>query len=280
MPVSIEFRSRNNAARKYDSTLLSQFPKDAREDILKQLRAIATLYVRDDGLKLAAALQNAANRKLAQVARFIAKEVIGIRSVPADQEDDGHWIPQTEFTEVEIDGRSGPDWLGLSGRYMDRMSHDRKAKKNYDAHFLKHGNLRRAVAAAGPAIVSATGGVQARVEVVKQADVGKKGTTRVANLMITYAPAARSSGILPGLINGDPLGSFNPNLSFEKRLGFSPETMAKLKGPGDGYIHRPLIQPVVSYWLVYRVPQEIARVFNSFSNKQAGSKAYALQGGR
>lgn len=68
---------------------------------------------------------------------------------------------------------------------------------------------------------------------------------------------------LPGLRTGS-VADFNPNLSFEKALGLSDEMIEKLRGPfgGNPMYHRPLLQPIFTYWVLNRIPNRVANIIN------------------
>lgn len=60
---------------------------------------------------------------------------------------------------------------------------------------------------------------------------------------------------LPGLQAGDP-GEIDESMRFERALGISPDSLKKLKGI-DKY-HRPMLQPIFTYWALSRIPRIVA----------------------
>ncbi len=89
--------------------------------------------------------------------------------------------------------------------------------------------------------------------------IGKGKKIPVSNIKLILLPNAYASQS-PGLKSGK-MGGFDSSMKFETMLGLSPEAITKLRGPvipnqGDIY-HRPLLQPVFSYWTFYKIPQVI-----------------------
>lgn len=87
----------------------------------------------------------------------------------------------------------------------------------------------------------------------------------MGNLTLNLMPGINRN-LLGGITAGD-LNKGDPNLGFEQKLGFSPSAIRKLRGAGKGTFvipgtHRPLLQPVFTYWTLNRVPQMIARAIN------------------
>lgn len=76
-----------------------------------------------------------------------------------------------------------------------------------------------------------------------------KGT--IAHIEVAFMGRA-ARGALPGYTAGDWTLS-SPGQAFEKTLGLGAENEEKLLGPTDG--NRPLIQPVINYFLLYRYPR-------------------------
>ncbi|CCV12938.1 hypothetical protein [Mesorhizobium sp. STM 4661] len=86
----------------------------------------------------------------------------------------------------------------------------------------------------------------------------------VGRLRITLLPRTPRSA-LPGLLSGN-LGDTNNNMSFEKSLGMSEDAITKLRGPMNGtynLANRPLLQPVFTYWSLFRIPNKIAAALDA-----------------
>lgn len=77
------------------------------------------------------------------------------------------------------------------------------------------------------------------------------------NINPTYLPA----------LMGSKNGKWDPNVGFEKALGFRGLDLEKLRGPRldfgsedrNVHVHRPLLQPVFTYWTLFQIPNAIAR---------------------
>ena len=78
----------------------------------------------------------------------------------------------------------------------------------------------------------------------------------VSNVRLTILPNIYPSR-LPGVKTGN-VRDHDKSMGFETALGLSPDIVAKLRGPvipgqPDIY-HRPLLQPVFTYWTLYKIP--------------------------
>lgn len=76
-----------------------------------------------------------------------------------------------------------------------------------------------------------------------------------------------SPSLLPGVLSGSALNT-DEGLGFERALGFTGEALEKLRGASNGGFiipgtHRPLLQPVFTYWTLHKLPQVIARSIKS-----------------
>lgn len=117
------------------------------------------------------------------------------------------------------------------------------------------GMARKYVKNTGVVTVTTTGKLRdARGRFTSAANVTN--VVPLGDLQIRLMPNIRT-GMLPGLLSGQNT-DHDPTLSFEKRLGFSSEALQKLAGSGMPGGHRPLMQPVFTYWTLNRIPKVIA----------------------
>jgi len=131
--------------------------------------------------------------------------------------------------------------------------------------FLNTGGLRATLRSFGRAMVKRTGIVRVRQidkGVEKNIKPGMK-EIQISRLRITLMPNVYPSH-LPGLRSGN-LGEFDPDVKFEKSLGLSSHMLEQLYGPDrhrdpNRDKHRPLLQPVMTYWTLFNIPNKIANV--------------------
>lgn len=158
-------------------------------------------------------------------------------------------------------GAHSVEWGPLSPR-------TRKAKsKNKNNFFLHTGSLKQVLRRNAASIAAATGGV--KFEVLKgdryRPIDRKTDFIRIARLRMTFLPRIHR-GFLPGLHSGN-VGSFDRTMRFEAMLGLPTNAWEKLRGPQRaGFArpewHRPLLQPVFTYWTLFRLPNRVASVLD------------------
>jgi hypothetical protein len=77
---------------------------------------------------------------------------------------------------------------------------------------------------------------------------------KTGKIQLAFLPKANLKN-LPGVMTAEA-SIFDPNVLFERSLGISRESLKKLRGI-DGH-HRPLLQPVFTFWALNRIPRIVA----------------------
>lgn len=189
-------------------------------------------------------------------------------------------------------------WQALSSntvrrKFGSREEHTRSNARNF---YVASGRLRNWLRDHTAALVEGTGVVS--VDFKAEKTLIKKGKpipdeVPIADLTLRFMPRIPAT-MMPGLAAGN-LSAFDPNLAFERRLGISGRNWEKLRGktgwsaPDEGTgrrtrvpiktggqirteFHRPLLQPVFTYWTMFRMPRRIASVLtrNIFAPERGG----------
>lgn len=148
----------------------------------------------------------------------------------------------------------------------------RRKRQNKNKFFVHTGELQRSLTSMARSIINKTGVVRYQL-VEARADGGVVSSNRkirqkiipIGKLRITFLPNIYR-GDLPGLASGN-VTAFDPAMRFEKRVGISGEILQKLQGANkNGFQkpewHRPLLQPVLTYWTLFRLPRRVGTAMN------------------
>jgi hypothetical protein len=249
-----------NNSRGYSST--KGIAEAVAKDILKFVTTNASSLVGRRLERLAKKMEFEANRELYRMASYMATNVIGTPSAR---------YPGSK--DIKIDGTTIAKWAALTPRTIalkSRGNFDRKGSginmsfpSKGSLHFIRTGDLRKAVAAAGPSFVEATGGVRVTIKPRKQAaeeHAGPASYKRIAEINIELGPRL-GPALLPSIKNRAFL-DVQPDMRLEKRVFKDPHIIEKLTGPqrdGFPFRHRPLIQPVLSYWMFFKIPAQLKK---------------------
>ncbi|RWB08785.1 MAG: hypothetical protein EOQ39_18770 [Mesorhizobium sp.] len=170
-------------------------------------------------------------------------------------------------------------WARLTGNTIRRKVAGGLSVDRARRFYRNTGRLRQELLTQARSMVKRTGVVKITMNNSGRFVSRARGSTiPVGQLRITLMPnVSRSS--LPGLISGN-LGDDNPSMSFERSLGMSSDAITKLQGPMAGSYnlsHRPLLQPVFTYWSLFRIPNKIASALNDsiVSATQGGVEDYS-----
>lgn len=177
--------------------------------------------------------------------------------------------PMAEAMAKARDIHGGVDWdpLTPSTVYAKRKAgHQESASKM----FIFTGDLKRELTQANREMVKKTGVVKvtsidnrdAKGRFAKLDDTRKR--VKLGSLRIRLLPnISRSS--LPGISSGT-WSEDTGTMAFEKKLGLSPETVKKLSGKGSRddatFEKRPLLQPVFTFYTLFRAPMIISQVMS------------------
>lgn len=139
----------------------------------------------------------------------------------------------------------------LGGRTYRGTSPREEAKK----FFTHTGSLQKEIKALADTVTQQTGTVKiyyAKSNTAKSVRSMQNQTrVRVGQLQLRFLPSLPIR-TLKGFLAEDPTYT-DGTTAFEKSLGLSKSSLVKLQGV-EGY-HRPLLQPVFSYWMLTRIPQ-------------------------
>lgn len=256
-------------SNKFDATNPSGI-RAVTDDIRTQLVNSASKDLNVNIGKLAINLSKVIENSYVSAMNYAAKNMIGRSSPRSGVQGSGN-----KMTSVPgPDGLTIARWQVLSPQTVAEQNAMRGTEKDKGKFFLQTGSLRAEILAMARMYVKNTGVV--RVSYIK-ALRGEKGrfvsplhssaTVKVSDLTLRLMPNINPAS-LPGLLSGRPQ-DHNPNIEFEKKLGFSMDALTKLQGAvadQDDYainlVHRPLIQPVFTYWTLNRIPKLIANSIN------------------
>lgn len=245
----------------------------AEEERLRLLVNVKTLKER-----LSAALEN----ELLSAFQYLSQNLIGQSSPDIASTMDGYksFSIRTNGDESSIYNRkqAGMNFANLSKfpgaknfirwKVLTRRTVKEK-RANNNKFFLHTGSLRRTLASSfARSWVKGTGVVSMSVQEDDTYRRMKASDKRlpVAKLRMTLLPRV-FRGDLPGLSSGR-ISDFNPNMGFEKRLGINGTILEKLAGvqrvgnTSKPEWHRPLLQPVITYWTLFRLPRRAAQIFD------------------
>lgn len=264
--------------------------KGAAEDGVEQfmtavgddVAAKAENNIRVDTKVLTNELSGRVDRSLQAAVNFAAMNMIGVKSnVRADKSGKApptrfsfDWDEPINPTSANINdayrkatgtflGSQGSiTWKALSSGTLRKKAGDHRASnakgrpQEAAREFFKHtGELRKELKALASSISKKTGTV--RVGYIKNkaksfnayrsrqrfVSVGQLRITFVPDLQMRYLRSAQSGN----------LDDFDPNVMFERSLGISAESIKKLRGVN--YVHRPMLQPIFTYWVLNRMPR-------------------------
>jgi hypothetical protein len=156
-------------------------------------------------------------------------------------------------------------WYPLSHRQIKSQAGGSRGKTG--KFFEDTGQLKSELLSSARAMVKKTGAVRIEIKDAAGATRKVKASDKiipVANLKLKLLPNIYPTQI-PGLISGRPYDT-NESMGFERSLGLSEEAIRKLKGPvipgQDDLYHRPLLQPVFTYWSLFRIPVILQEALN------------------
>jgi hypothetical protein len=247
------------------------FLKRLNEDLKEDFSKLAQKYTYAQMLRLRAKVEARANKELNRVIPYATKHLVGLVGPPKSdfnltsanmtrQKTD--YYQSTKFNYRFRVGEGSGDsvyWRALTQATL------RKKKQNKGAFFLHRGSLRRFLETNASSLVARTGGI--KVDLQLPANFNKKNVNAkytAGSLVVRMVPKVYP-GHLKGFTSGNWGTDFDPNMRFEKSiLGIGGLNLKKLAGAshfrdkyGFAFQHRPLLQPLFSYWLLYRIPQSI-----------------------
>lgn len=164
-------------------------------------------------------------------------------------------------------------WNKLSDRYMES-----KGNRNF---WIDTGHMLSVVSSNPQRLRNTFGGVTATYMPNENVDrsLPRRAAAVVGDIKIAVMPKLHQAAA-PALVTGD-WTSTNRRMFLEKRL-FSGHTLEKLSPfHGSGHsvnpdsersIFRPLFQPAVQFWLLYRIPRQLGQVVARYMKQTTRSR--------
>lgn len=165
----------------------------------------------------------------------------------------------------EMVNSSYVEWSALSQRTIIKKSEGGKAGKGTTPreearrYFIHTGALKKELQGIAKSITTKTGTV--KIDYIKEDAKtfsvyrGRAKKVKVGRMRIRFLPKLQIKN-LGGFLSGDPADDFDPRMLFERSLGISEGSLEKLQG--RGLAHRPLLQPIFSFWALNRIPKLVA----------------------
>lgn len=217
--------------------------------------------------KLAKNLPKVVENSYVDAVNYAAKSMIGTKS-PRGADNRAANDAKVDIRDPDGEGLVLAKWQVLSPRTIKEQNQIRGTKSSGE-FFNRTGQLRSDILSMARSMVKRTGVVRVQYEGTLRDARGRftsvsRSTKKIGlgQFRITLMPNINRAS-LPGVISGN-YADHNPELTFERKLGFSPQALNKLRGatrasfviPGT---HRPLLQPVFTYWTLNRIPNIIGR---------------------
>lgn len=256
---------------------------EIRKGIETELVRRTSKATKTAAFRLASAMHRAANKELRALVRLVTNEMIGVKSNPGTPTefterhllsglghafDNVSGISRAGFTHLSLvrAGKIPPPppgrivWKALTTRGKRRFTNRGTTGHNKDRFFRDTDQLVQTLRSTLlDALISRAGGV--RVFVERSYDVPRgtfvKATQAFASISVRIFPSLTGHH-LKALTTGR-WSDFNRHALLERFLFGEGDTFIKLRGPKVPYhIHRPLLQPVMSFFMIYRIPRVLS----------------------
>lgn len=168
-----------------------------------------------------------------------------------------------KMNQSRLRGADKIEWEPLSTK--TRLTKMKSGLSRNDAlrHYVHTGALRKELGELAKSITQSTGTV--RIGYIKNKAKryslyqARQPVVRAGRLQLTFLPKVPLNH-LPGLKSGNP-SVFDRLARFEKSLPISKESKQKLEGWSQQgrSVHRPLLQPIMTYWLLNKTPSLIEK---------------------
>lgn len=287
--IFIKFRiGKNSGSRDASGTGAAQAITDAvaadagriaREGTLVNLRGLNARLQRIIETEYAQGVKYAADSMMGQISDGARDKVFGFNNTGFNTD-----IPR--YKSFQLNSKpfttGHVTWAPLSRTTVRRKIAGGLSVDRARRYYRNTGKLRQELLAQARQMVKRTGVVRitfndtGRFAPIKD----RKALIPVGRLRITLLPKTSRSA-LPGLASGN-LGDVDRKMSFERSLGLSPDAITKLQGPmsrGYNLANRPLLQPVFTYWSLFRIPQKIAGALDASINQATRSGVEDYSGG-
>lgn len=179
-------------------------------------------------------------------------------------------------------------WQALAPRTIREQNQIRN-EKGPGRFYMQTGTLKAELLSMARSMVKRTGVVRVSYKGALRDARGRfaslattKKQVKLGEFVITLMPNINRAAI-PGMISGRASDT-DKDLTFERKLGLSPDAIRKLKGASKGSFvipgtHRPLLQPVFTYWTLNRIPQVIARSIQTSIDRRVINDSSGLASG-
>jgi len=278
MPIKVSFRVGRRSVNDADmSEGLDQFIEAVGVATTDQAATVSRIDVQ----ALQARLNGRVERSLEGAINFAAKTLVGTKSnvsttgraAPTSIYFD--WgdseLPLVNPRKMKIESLATPDaiyWDALSRKTIMKKSNTGKhgsvagkgatPRDRARQYFIHTGALQAELLQLARTITAKTGTV--RVGYIKKSAKdyniyrGKARHLKVGKLQLVFLPKLNLKN-LPGAHTAEA-SIYDPNVLFERSLGISRSSLQKLRG-ADGH-HRPLLQPIFTFWALNRIPRIVA----------------------
>lgn len=173
--------------------------------------------------------------------------------------------PSSALAKVFGDQGFQLQWQALSRRTIMKKSGsaNRQARDQARKFFVHTGSLQKEIRGLADNVVNRTGTVRiyyAKGDMTKSPRImANQRRVRVGQLQLRFLPGVPIR-TLKGFLTEDPTYT-DGSTAFEKSMGLSKDALIKLQGV-EGY-HRPLLQPVFSYWMLTRIPRLVGTAISN-----------------
>jgi len=280
--------SYGGSSKKIDLDQSQRIDREINEVLTNKLAGVVQRDFQVDALKL----RNQVHRRVSSVyndaMHYITNQMIGIKS---ETSEGGYTGTTPVYIDAQAINPSGLPSIGVPGqrRFNERdffkglpknpgtqgyiewdnlkagtirakMERYGQSRTQAESFFQASGDLKSYLKKHKRRIIKRLGPVKVRL--IKQprdskgrfAAAFRKGVTMpLADLEVILLPGI--AGTLPGLQSGQ-VADTDDGMSFEQSLGLSPSILKKLEGPSAS--HRPLIQPVMTYYTLFRAPAALS----------------------
>ncbi|WP_454287257.1 hypothetical protein [Rhizobium arsenicireducens] len=234
-----------------------------------------------DVVALQKRLDSRVSRSINEALNFASKTMVGTKSSQSSgdrgsptqvwfnwDERDLPAVNPNAYRRDEMEGRRGSiSWQALHYRTIQKKRYavkplSRRSTAEASRHFIHTGKLKTELVSLASNIVQKTGTVKIGYikTQAKRYNIyrGHASRLKMGKLQLTFLPRM-AVRYLPGVKNND-VSDFDPSMLFERSLGISNSSLDKLRGRGE--THRPLLQPVFTYWVLNRIPRLVAGTIN------------------
>lgn len=265
--VSFQIGNRRHVGRNADQAATTEFVNALGAEVRRKAADNVSVNVQKLRTRLDAQIKQSIGRGMT----FAARNLMGIKSGIDDKNETTNIVVDwaDDQRNFLVDPRTSAvkamkqpqylEWKPLAPRTIAEKSKRGMSRENARKFFIDSKALQSEVLGLAKTVTQKTGTVQIlykRDETTRSFSplAATAQSRRVGQLRLKFLPNIPVRA-MTGLQNAN-FGANNPNMLFESSLGLSSESVKKLQGH---YIsHRPLLQPVFTYWILNRIPRIVA----------------------